>query len=437
MAIMFSVVSLLLLLGVGIAIDYSKMVSTRLKLQSITDAAVLAAATSGSSDQNELQKLVDRLAEDSGYPNVKLNVTITDANTILVDASDTHNMLILGAFDYDDRSIGASSEAPFSGMRRINMALVLDTTGSMRGERLAALKTAATNLVDVVGGENEAGNEHVKISLVPFADYVRISPDNRNKPWLERQPDQDVTFRSFDAENSVNCVFSVSDSGERDVRTCDELVTTEETRFVTWFGCMGSRTDGYHNVPRFDSRRLQGFLSFGRCSTAYNITEPLTTDFNKINATIESLFATGRTYMPSGLIWGWRTLDPKPPFERKIKKKDEDETNILLLMTDGANSVNLGVTIPDFNGIFHHGTNSEQDDKALADELTRELCGSIKRDGIQIITVAFAVDDASTRSLLESCASSRGDYYDASDAAQLQSAFGDIGRGINEVRLIR
>jgi len=107
-------------------------------------------------------------------------------------------------------------------------------------------------------------------------------------------------------------------------------------------------------------------------------------------------------------------------------------------MTDGSNTAHLSGTKPDFEGIYHWSDSTNPDiARTNADALTSELCSSIKQDGIRIITVAFEIEDTSTKNLLNGCASSSSDYYDASNPGKLKAAFKDIGGSLSEIRLMR
>ena len=61
--------------------------------------------------------------------------------------------------------------------------MVLDTTGSMRdpasgsnGSKLDSLKIAANGLVNQLEANNSRGN--ISMSVVPFAQYVNVGPNN-------------------------------------------------------------------------------------------------------------------------------------------------------------------------------------------------------------------------------------------------------------------
>jgi len=130
-SLMFAVVMSMLLLGIGLAIDISAMISKRTKLQNIADATVLAAVVSGLEKKDDLQAFVDQFAEEMGYPSAELTLSLTQNNTVAIEASENHTLLIMGAFNNKPKKIGAVSEAPLSGNLKMNLSLVLDTTLSM------------------------------------------------------------------------------------------------------------------------------------------------------------------------------------------------------------------------------------------------------------------------------------------------------------------
>jgi len=435
-AIFFAATVATLLIGIGAAVDYSGMVSKRAKLQDIADSAALAAVTSGYQTEKELESFVSEFVAGAGYPDSQLATELTSENTVIVTAKEKYALFIAGTFGNRDQSIRATAEAPLGGEVRANLALVLDTTGSMSGNRMETLKSASALLLEELEKSNGNGEENVNVSLVPFADYVRISESNEGQNWLQLQPAQEFSWRVLDEENSVNC--RQIGEGENIYTECDQTAYKEETNFLEWEGCMGSRASGFHTTPEFDTRRLQGFVAHADCNGQYNALEPLTSDLDAINTSIQSFETRGKTYIPSGLIWGWRTLDESPPFEHDANAGLAQAQKIMLVMTDGSNTAHLSGTKPDFEGIYHWSDSRNPEiARTNADALTSELCSSIKQDGIRIITVAFEIEDTGTKNLLDNCASSSTDYYDASNSDQLKAAFKNIGESLNVVRLIR
>ena len=236
-----------IVIGVGAAIDYNSMVSKRTYLQNIADSAVLAAATSGESEIDKLQAVADTFIAVSKYPDAKAQIKLTTDGTITINLSDPQEMFIMGAFGDKNKNIGAFAEAPLPGDAKLNLALVLDTTGSMSGTKLTALKSAGASLLDELEKNNDK-EDNVKVSLVPFADYVRISEDNEGAPWLELQPEATVTWNVLNAEESTNC--RQAGSGETAYTVCDTYVYDERTSDIEWVsqGCKIQWTS--HARPR-------------------------------------------------------------------------------------------------------------------------------------------------------------------------------------------
>lgn len=427
----------MLLLGVGVAIDYSSMVSKRSQMQDVADAVVIAAVTSGHKTEQDIRDFSNQYLADLGFSDVQLDIELTANNTVVISSKQQHEMFIMGAFGHDNQQVFASAEAPLPGTTLANLTLVLDTTESMSGARMTALKSATQSLLEGLGASNSGGQENVQVSLVPFSDYVRIEETNRNQNWLELQPDQDVAWQVLDTESSTNC----REEGEGELRetVCDNYVYEERSQHFVWEGCMASRPNGNHKVPEFfGGNRLQGYVAHGHCNKLYSTIVPLTYDLENLNTAVQDLNTVGRTYIPVGLIWGWRTLDGRAPFAHDSQASADDIQDVMLVMTDGGNTVSLAGTKPGFDGIYHWG---DEDDpaqaKADADQLTTELCTAIKQSGIRILTVAFEVEEDSTKNLLQNCASASSDFYDATNADELKQVFTAIGSGLGNVRLIR
>jgi hypothetical protein len=137
--------------------------------------------------------------------------------------------------------------------------------------------------------------------------------------------------------------------------------------------------------------------------------------------------AEGATYVPSGLVWGWRGLSTQAPFTESAGDRVDGEGNkinkVLILMTDGENTAS-----PSFPG--HNAT-----DVSLANQFTTQSCEAIKADRVRIFTIAFDVTSNPIKDLLRACASSPGLFFDAADASQLDAAMQAIGSQLGGLRL--
>ena len=435
-AVAFAVIVFVLLAATGVAIDYSNMTKERSRLNGYADAAVLAAATSGEEKKGKLRRIAKSVLEGHTSENLRLKVELIEApeKSIRVTVRSNYKPRLMGMFGHKKFNIAGFAESPLASGAKLNLALVLDTTGSMAGTRMTTLKSASADLIsELQKSSKEYGD--VKASLVPFSDYVRIDTANRTQSWINVQPDREATWSSLDYDNSVNC--RTEGSGETAHTVCDSYVYKEKTGTVKWVGCMASRKNGYHKNADYLGQKLQGPAGSINCNGSYNELIPLSANLSSLDTAIQNLNPIGRTYLPAGLIWGWRTLDKDLPFDEAKTSNTEDTRSVLLLMTDGSNTSSLSGEKPDFGGLYHWGRGDEAENQKIADALTQEHCRDIKAQEIEIITVAFEVTDSSTIDLLRNCASSSKDFYNATNSSALKKAFKNIGSGFSQARLSR
>lgn len=427
----FAISTTVLLLGAAVSMDVAQMTKKKNILQNVADNAALAAAISGKTELNDLKAVALDNAQ-ANYPGeFTLNLTQQDSE-LKVDVVVDHNLLMLDIFNEEARKITTTASSQFGFDGKIQLALALDTTQSMNGSRMTALQSAAKDLiVEVEEAAGSAGN--AQVSLVPFSNYVRVPKSYGAYSWLDVPPDRTSTWQSVDEENSTNCRKVIRN--ERRVTRCETYVYEEKTSSIRWNGCMGSRPDGRHNISEYGGYPFKGIAGSGSCSGNYSYMTPLSDDFEALKDNIDGFKANGQTYLPVGLQWAWRTLEEAALFTEETVDETETIQKVLLLMTDGSNTTFLSDGVSGWDGRYHWGSDDEDADRANADALTLEICESIKNDSIRIITVAFEVPDEQTKTLLQSCASTDADFYDAIDSTELMSAFGKIGSGLKQVRL--
>ncbi|MGY9105439.1 MAG: hypothetical protein ACKVG0_02675, partial [Alphaproteobacteria bacterium] len=80
----------------------------------------------------------------------------------------------------------------------LEVALVLDNTGSMSGSKLAALKRAAKELIETLsGGKNNP--EQLSFSVIPFAQTVRLNPATALAGnWIDEECRSSISQLNFD-----------------------------------------------------------------------------------------------------------------------------------------------------------------------------------------------------------------------------------------------
>jgi hypothetical protein len=161
-------------------------------------------------------------------------------------------------------------------------------------------------------------------------------------------------------------------------------------------------------------------------------------DKSKIKQVIDSLSANGTTYIPAGLIWGWRVLSHEEPFSQGA---DDDEVNrwnvrkVIVLMTDGENTVSPYLKNDDSY------RNHTDYDTGYANDITLEVCDNIKetnpvtgQPNAEIVTITFNVNSSTVKNLLKKCATLGS--YDVK-SGQLVSIFEQVAKQLTELHLSR
>jgi Mg-chelatase subunit ChlD len=193
--------------------------------------------------------------------------------------------------------------------------------------------------------------------------------------------------------------------------------------WVRWYGCVGSRAYPDETRDANYSVRIPGLMNVTCGSPILEATNDLTLAKSRINA----LTTSGETYIPAGLIWGWRSLSAQAPLGGRASQAGLSVNRNMILVTDGQNT--RSPTYP------HHNGSSTAD----ANAITRATCENMAADkasNIKLYTIAFEVTDAAVKQLLEECSTMNGGaFYDAANAAQLQDAMKSIGGQISRLRI--
>ena len=185
-AMIFSLsLPVLVLMTVG-GVDIHRASTVRINLQDALDAATLAAARSPYTTDTDLTRvgLSALRANLQAYPDIILREDLTtftmntDSVVIANSKVDVKTLvanIILppyGKFMDDYLPVGAHSEVNRSS-KNLEVALVLDITGSMAGQRLTDLKAAARDLVDLVVQPVQTPF-YSRMSVVPYAVGVNL-----------------------------------------------------------------------------------------------------------------------------------------------------------------------------------------------------------------------------------------------------------------------
>ena len=96
-----------------------------------------------------------------------------DKATVRVEAMREAKLAFGGLMGYDKWPIRTAASASV-GYMSYEVGLVLDTTGSMAGGKLAALKGAVVGLIDDLSVQVPA--DQLKLAMVPFSAFVNVGP---------------------------------------------------------------------------------------------------------------------------------------------------------------------------------------------------------------------------------------------------------------------
>ncbi|MEM8771093.1 MAG: pilus assembly protein [Pseudomonadota bacterium] len=256
-AILFASMMTLLALFAGGAVDYTRWNTIRADMLSSLDAASLAIAQLRSSDSNlteeELKAYGDAFFrenfkhESSLLPGwfVEFN-TSSDAviGACIFGDLDT---ILLGVAGIGKLAVDDCVEITPQGAGRVELALVLDVTGSMNcppgsdtgcnggsNSKLQALKDSIDTMLNALYKDDETTSDNVRIGIVPFNTFV--NPGGASS-WSTNYEDT-----SAQAYYHGSRFFHVTAAGLVDMsRTVNHYDLFDSVDNVTWGGCVESR----------------------------------------------------------------------------------------------------------------------------------------------------------------------------------------------------
>jgi hypothetical protein len=478
-AMMFAA-SLTALLGItAVGFDYTNMTRLQSQLQAQVDAGVLAAATAdvsadddndGESDVNDdengdVDDREKRIRRDAAYGVIKANgFAMTDAipemvfkeTSVSLKAEIEYEPFFGKILGKEKITLTAEAESGLGELEGLDIVLVLDNTESMSFDgKMTALKEGAISLVDAV----EESNSESKIGIVPFARYVRLNDNVRTKSWFQMPTEFDTPRTWQQATHSGGSCSTVTRTGTKDgveyeyeTEECTGQTTTYETKNTTvesrWEGCVGTRTPPYNEQDDAYVHKIPGLINNNpkeNTGLNYDIKTwcpaeivPLSNNYEDLRNQVNSLWPTGYTYIPLGLMWGERILSPGVPFDNK---DGAGKRQVMVLMTDGNNTAEIrqdATSAKYYNTPPYIGRVGEDEVATETNLTTARMCEKMKASDIEIYTIAFKVSDPDTKKLLRNCASDPSNSFTADSNISLVNNFKKISKSLKEdVRLMR
>jgi Flp pilus assembly protein TadG len=421
----------LLIVG-GAAMDLGHIFLVKQKLTNAADSAALTIGRRSNLTSDQATALLESFIRAQYTGNLK-SVAVSDTGTqVNVTITVTVPMTFMQVLNTQsvDITVGAAAVRP---QGKLEIALVLDQTGSMAGAKINNLKLAAKDLIDAVVWDNQTADYYSKVAIVPYAAGVNVGGSIAN------------TVRG---PISLGCL----------------LLGCDRFQFLNIFG--GSRT---YNISTCVSERTgaQAFTDAAPSPIALvgpnypppaepcpsNSITPLTNDKTVLKSQIDLLQAAGSTAGHIGVAWGWYLLSPNwgylwPSASQPAPYSDLDVLDamgrpllrkIIILMTDG-----------DFNTPYCQGVISHDSTSGSASDhiwcnapngssfnQAQSLCTNAKSAGVIVYTIGFGLPTgpSSARTLLTNCATDDSHAFLASTGDELRQAFREIATRIANLRL--
>jgi len=389
----------------GAAVDYSRASSARAALQAAVDSTALMLSKDA---QNLTSAQLNQKASDyfkalfnrTEVNNIAITPVLTNPSTgnfaLNVTGTGSVNTSFTKVFGQDTLKIDASSQVLW-GIRKLELALALDNTGSMSSSnKMTNLKKAAHGLLDTLKKAASKPGD-IKVAIIPFDTTVNIGTSYASQPWFEY--------------DSLDCNGSKSGSG---------CTSSNWTKF--WEGCVRDRASPYDAQDTAPSTAVAKTLFPAHDCGSLVKAMPLSTDWAALNAKIDEMTPNGNTNVTIGLVWAWHALTANAPFtEGSAPSPDMDK--VIIVLTDGINTE-----------AWDNTTNKTTTTASTIDARTAATCANIKAANIKIYSVRVINGNAS---LLKSCATTPGMYYDVQQASQLNAVFSAIAENLANLRIAK
>lgn len=397
----------------GLAVDGGRMYLADRHLQNAVDAAALAGSMALPEDPDMDKGIASAAAADmlqENYPGATMLSAGpgTEVRSACVKAEAGVDYLLMGVLGLSQGTVTAKACAGFN---NLEIVLVLDTTGSMKGTPIANVKSAATDLVELILPSNTTPS--TKIGMTPFRGMVRI-------------------------RSGVDGVAAGCRNANGTLNTGKLLDVYKATKY---------------RYPTGSSLNVDS----DTCSNISYV-EALTTDRASILSRISALSADGAgsgTIISEGIKWGRNVLTPEAPFTQG--SADDKYRKIMIVLTDGDTedgrcggnyAVNYTPNNYWTNAYFGMGLSTTypapsnfpdcKDGGGLNAAMLAEAATS-KSAGIEIFSIRFGDSDATDVSLMKQIASSKDGttdhYFNAPSAEDILKVFKLIGRQLGH-RLI-
>ncbi|WP_322891367.1 MULTISPECIES: Tad domain-containing protein [unclassified Yoonia] len=465
----------MLVLG-GMAVDFMRFEARRATLQSVSDRAVLAAASLN--QELDSKAVVEDYFAKAGFADAIVGEPIVSnmagTRAVRVQSQLDINTFYLRLVGINQLEVPAQSAA-VEGTGNVEVSLVLDISGSMASTvsgtgrtRMQLLREAASRFVDaLLKPEYE---DQISMSLVTYSQHVSVGDGiynalNTTSAHLgptgridaSEEPDEDGTVNGVAVyTNPSRCVDFLP--SEFATTTFDVDRTYQQVERIEFYN---NRNANNIILPLCPQESFEGII-------------PLTQNGTVLKQAINQLVPTTFTSIHLGMKWGVSLLDPSMrdllagvpgvdpvfagvrPMDYSSASNAVNTVKYVVLMTDGENVAgrrlrpqfadrfdimpalgqlpierwrrlnNLGTNT--LNTLTHTPITANQNNIWM-----QQICTAAKQQNMIIFTIAMGAG-ANGEAQMRACASSPAHYFQTEGGA-LNDIFDAIARQITDLRL--
>ncbi len=359
----------------GLAMDGVSVYTVQIGMRAALDSAGLAAMHAESAQR-------ESVAEDYFSANA-LSLEGWVGNSMQLNIQEQEGQLSLTAtahvetafsrlFGINTIPVQVSSAIQRGSSGRVELALVIDASTSMRGSRINSVKEGANRLIDILFGPEDYPT-NVRVSVIPYTSVINIG-SSRNG-W--------------------------ADGGFAD--------------WIFWRGCVQERVNGEQGDAPPGDGKFQIAFALDGCNKTI---QPLTNNKNALHGYIAQIFPGlfSSTRGDYGILWGWRSLSPRWRNDWGLQDIADYQLpgvqKIVVMLSDGAN------------------------DNSHSDAQQSAACSAMKTLGVVIYTIGLELNNTQARQVMLDCASSADHFFESVDQKTLEEAFINIGDQLTTLRVV-
>lgn len=445
----------------GTAIDVSRMQSAKIQMSALLDQAVVASANLSYTDTPEvlIEDWMKSQVGQFGYNPDDLEVTVVsnialNSKDVTATARLTMDTALMYMFGFERVTIEVDATAVQS-ITNIEIAMVLDISSSMRGNRLTSLKTASTEFIDIMLTPDTLNT--TSINVVPFGGTVNIG---------------DTLFNKFAVQTTDSSTIINPDEDDYDIGS---NVETSAFRFTDGETCIEAIQDDYDTemLPSFSRAQVPDFWRWWN-NHPWCPEDASAVFLNSSNPTalknhLNGMVLSDGTGMDIGTMWGLKTLSPSFRGElggdyagRPLEFDILESQKVMIIMTDGAITAQNRPEEPAIGNVHtNRPTNRAPHTSAISNQGNRQnmqttrgrgsattsasndsgvgrfkkACNEAKAKGVQVFTIGFQIKSGSLPDkILEECATSISYYYHV-EGLDLTATFQSIAAQVNALRI--